>query len=386
MPNHGDIPNLIARTASRGPASVRAAARLMSIVTDHPERVATMLAGATRWPQPRLVLGITGAPGSGKSTLVDQIASSFRSRYPEQLLGILAVDPSSPFTGGAVLGDRVRMMRHATDPKVFIRSLASRGHLGGLALGARGVTRIMGLLGCEIVIIETVGVGQSEVEVAQNADLTAVVLAPGQGDSVQMLKAGLMEAGDLFVVNKADRPDAATLQANLLNMLKLGWMARVDLYHEELTCRGPQLLVAGKSPVSDRSIDAGKALSSIPDLPLDAAAPPPVFPTSATNAQGIEPLIDYVESRAARDADAWRARREAQITREVRDAVLESARNRIAHLIGRNGTMQSTLSPVLEGRISVDDLTDQLLRRAIADVQSRCAPSESKSSERSQHV
>ncbi len=362
MPYHGDIPNLIAQTASRGPASVRAAARLMSIVTDHPERVATMLAGATRWPQPRLVLGITGAPGSGKSTLTDQMAASFRARHPDRLLGILAVDPSSPFTGGAVLGDRVRMMRHATDPKVFIRSLASRGHLGGLALGARGVVRIMGLLGCDVVIIETVGVGQSEVEIAQNADLTVVVLAPGQGDSVQMLKAGLMEAGDVFVVNKADRPDAATLQANLLNMLKMGWMARVDLYHEELTCHGPQMLVAGQSA------DGGKALSSIPDLPLDAAAPPPVFLTSATNAQGIEPLVDHVESRAARDADAWRARRDTQITREVRDAVLESARKRIAHLIGRNGTSQATLAPVLEGRISVDELTDQLIRRALSDI------------------
>jgi LAO/AO transport system kinase len=133
--------------------------------------------------------------------------AEYRQRYPDRKLGVLAVDPSSPFTGGAVLGDRVRMMRHATDPNVFIRSLATRGHLGGLTLGVRGMLRVMGLIGCDLVLLETVGVGQSEVEVAGVADLVMVVMAPGQGDSVQMLKAGLMEVGDIFAINKADRPD-----------------------------------------------------------------------------------------------------------------------------------------------------------------------------------
>ena len=177
------LEQLVCEAKGDGPQSLRAAARLMSIMTDQPQRLAELLAGSRDWPQPRLVLGITGAPGSGKSTLTDHLATEFRKRHPDRRLGIVAVDPSSPFTGGALLGDRVRMMRHATDPGVFIRSLASRGHLGGLALGAKGVVRVMGLIGCDVVIVETVGVGQSEVEIAQSADYVMVVLAPGQGDS-----------------------------------------------------------------------------------------------------------------------------------------------------------------------------------------------------------
>lgn len=161
--------------------------------------------------------------------MTDHLAAEFRAYDPAGKLGIVAVDPSSPFTGGALLGDRVRMMRHATDPNVFIRSLASRGHLGGLALGAMGVVRVMGLMGCDTVLVETVGVGQSEVEIAQNADLVVVVLAPGQGDSIQMLKAGLLEAGDLFVVNKSDRPDAVHLHQQLASMLERVRLARLDL-------------------------------------------------------------------------------------------------------------------------------------------------------------
>ena len=132
------VEQLVAAARSGGPLGLRAAARLMSVMTDEPQRLAELLAGSRDWPQPRMVLGITGAPGSGKSTLTDHLAIDYRTRYPDRRLGIVAVDPSSPFTGGALLGDRVRMMRHSTDPNVFIRSLASRGHLGGLALGAQG--------------------------------------------------------------------------------------------------------------------------------------------------------------------------------------------------------------------------------------------------------
>ena len=189
-----------------GAGRTRAAARLMSLLENEPERLPELFVGSADWPQPRLVLGVTGAPGSGKSTLTDALVAEYRRRHPERRVGVIAVDPSSPFTGGAVLGDRVRMMRHATDPLVFVRSMASRGHLGGLTLGVRGVLRVLGLIGCELVILETVGVGQSEVEVARVADLVLIVLAPGQGDSIQLLKAGLMEIGDVFAVNKADRP------------------------------------------------------------------------------------------------------------------------------------------------------------------------------------
>ena len=223
------VADLVRAAAAAGPGSIRPAARLMTLVADDPARLPEIYHAAgsveggesERLLLPRLLVGVTGAPGSGKSTLTDGLIREYRKRQPGRRIGVIAVDPSSPFTGGAVLGDRVRMMRHATDPMVFVRSMASRGHLGGLALGVKGVIRVMGLIGCDVVFLETVGVGQSEVEVAAVADLVMIVMAPGQGDSVQLLKAGLMEIGDLFVVNKADRPDAARLHSELLAMLRI---------------------------------------------------------------------------------------------------------------------------------------------------------------------
>ncbi len=165
------------------------------------------------------VVGITGAPGAGKSTLTDRLIATIRGGGQE--VGVLAVDPSSPFSGGAILGDRVRMQRHATDEGVFIRSMATRGHLGGLALAAPEAVRVLGAVGFPVVLIETVGVGQVEVEVAGKADTTVVVVNPGWGDSVQANKAGLLEIADIFVINKADRPGAAETRRDLDNMLDL---------------------------------------------------------------------------------------------------------------------------------------------------------------------
>jgi LAO/AO transport system kinase len=164
-------------------------------------------------------IGITGAPGSGKSTLTDQLVGRLRATGGE--VGVLAVDPTSPFSGGAILGDRVRMQSHTTDPGVFIRSMATRGHLGGLALAAPQAVRVLDAIGKAWIIIETVGVGQVEVEVAGYADTTVVVVNPGWGDAVQTAKAGLMEIADVFVVNKADRPGAAETVADLAAMLEL---------------------------------------------------------------------------------------------------------------------------------------------------------------------
>jgi len=152
------------------------------------------------------VVGITGAPGSGKSTLVDRLIEAFRARG--ERVGVAAVDPSSPFTGGAILGDRIRMQRHAEDDGVFIRSLATRGHLGGLSASTLDVLTVLGAAGFRTLLLETVGVGQDEVEVNRVADTVALVVAPGAGDAVQTLKAGVMEIAHLFVVNKADRPGA----------------------------------------------------------------------------------------------------------------------------------------------------------------------------------
>lgn len=202
-----DVLGLIAAMRqATGDLRVRQAARLMTLLENDAALFERLPDDVPR--RPARVLGITGPAGVGKSTLTDALLAEFRSRHAAWTIGVIAVDPSSPLTGGAVLGDRVRMMRHCGDRHVFIRSLASRGQLGGLAAGVRGVLVAMAAYGCDLVMIETVGVGQAEVEVAKVADRVCVVLAPGQGDGVQSLKAGIMEIGDLFVVNKSDRDDA----------------------------------------------------------------------------------------------------------------------------------------------------------------------------------
>ena len=159
------------------------------------------------------LIGITGAPGAGKSTLVDQLAHLLRRE--DKKVGIIAVDPTSPFTGGAILGDRIRMLRHHADPGVFIRSMATRGTLGGIAKATTEMALLMDAAGCDVVLVETVGVGQDEVEIARLADATVVVLAPGMGDDVQAIKAGIMEIADVFVINKSDQPGADRLEREI---------------------------------------------------------------------------------------------------------------------------------------------------------------------------
>lgn len=166
------------------------------------------------------VIGLTGAPGVGKSTTTNALVAGLRAQ--DKRVGVLAVDPSSPFSGGALLGDRVRMQDHALDPGVYIRSMASRGHLGGLAWSTPQALRVLDAAGCDVVLVETVGVGQSEVEVAGMADTTVVLLAPGMGDAIQAAKAGILEVGDVFVVNKADRDGADSTVSEVRHMLTLG--------------------------------------------------------------------------------------------------------------------------------------------------------------------
>jgi len=204
-----------------------ALARLLSMVERGGE-LAQVIASMAYRSQPPYSLGLTGAPGAGKSTLTDQLISAVRRGWPESSGGaaiddvaVVAVDPSSPFTGGAILGDRVRMQDHATDPSVFIRSMATRGHLGGLTLAVPGALRLFGAAGLPVVLIETVGVGQMEVEVAGAADTTVVVVNPGWGDSMQANKAGLLEIADIFVINKADRPGVREARRDLEQMLDL---------------------------------------------------------------------------------------------------------------------------------------------------------------------
>jgi LAO/AO transport system kinase len=198
---------------------VRAIARAISVVEDGRPEARELLASLYPKAGAALVVGVTGPPGAGKSTLVDRLTTHLRGQGKS--VGIVAVDPTSPFSGGAILGDRIRMQAHALDPEVFIRSMATRGHLGGLAAATGHVLTVLAAAGKDVILVETVGVGQDEVEIVGTADVSVVVLVPGLGDEVQALKAGIMEIADVFVVNKADREGAERLVAEIQSMLSL---------------------------------------------------------------------------------------------------------------------------------------------------------------------
>lgn len=213
---NADVPVLVEK--ARG-GDARSVARLISLVEDE----SPLLREATAALMPHTghahVVGLTGSPGVGKSTSTNALVGVLRARG--QRVGVLAVDPSSPFSGGALLGDRIRMQDHALDPEVYIRSMASRGHLGGLSWAAPQAIRVLDAAGCDVILVETVGVGQSEVEIAGLADTTIVLIAPGMGDGIQAAKAGILEIGDLYVINKADRDGADQARRELRGMIAL---------------------------------------------------------------------------------------------------------------------------------------------------------------------
>ena len=217
MRKNPSVDELVSR-AREGDA--RAVARLISWVEDDAPQLREVMATLAPYAGHAQVVGLTGSPGVGKSTSTNALVGELRKAGKR--VGVLAVDPSSPFSGGALLGDRVRMQDHALDPDVYIRSMASRGHLGGLAWSTPQALRVLDAAGCDVVLVETVGVGQSEVEVAVQADTTLVLLAPGAGDGIQAAKAGILEIGDIFVVNKSDRDGADQLRRDLRSMIALG--------------------------------------------------------------------------------------------------------------------------------------------------------------------
>jgi len=264
-----------------------------------------------------MIVGLTGSPGVGKSSLTSALVAAFRAK--DRTVGVLAVDPSSPFTGGALLGDRVRMQDHATDPRVFIRSMASRGHLGGLSWATPQALRVMDAGGADVILLETVGVGQAEVEVAGTADTTLVLLAPGMGDGIQVAKAGILEIADVFVINKAERDGAAHLARDLKAMLELGAKGEWE---------------------------------------------PPIVKTTAIDGHGVEELVAAIEAHWAylEESGELRKKRLHRAATEVREIALSSMRVLIGD-VGEDGELAELAGKVLEGSMDPFEAAEHLVER-----------------------
>ncbi len=248
------------------------------------------------------LVGVTGAPGTGKSSLVNQLALHYR-KQADQRVAVVAVDPSSPFTGGAVLGDRVRMRDLSGDPNVFIRSMASRGSLGGLAQATAGMVQVFDAAGFDVILIETVGAGQSEVDIARLAHTTLVVEAPGLGDDIQAIKAGILEIADILVINKADRPGVENTERALKSTLELAHPAQRVFRHH------------------------GQYMSVAVDLPIDKQMwIPPIQKTVSTEGRGIPELVEAIARHAEhlRSSGDWAARERARLEVELEVLIQEA--------------------------------------------------------------
>jgi len=308
------IDNLALRCLS---GDLRAVARLITLLEDGDVEAFGALGSLKARSGAAQVIGITGPPGSGKSTLTDKLIGEFRARGKH--VGILAVDPSSPFSGGAILGDRLRMQSHATDPGVFIRSLASRGTLGGLSRATAFAVRVLEAAGYDIVIIETVGVGQSEVDVVKVADTVVLISVPGLGDDIQVIKAGIMEIGDVFVVNKSDRDGADRVVREIRSMLEMQAMLQkgrtVEAGPDTLAARNTELLHHGLAGVAPGQTPASDALQPF--------IIPRVLKTVAETGQGVPELTETILARfeEAKASGELERRRLASIKSQLKDLV-----------------------------------------------------------------
>jgi LAO/AO transport system kinase len=308
------VDDLVARARKGDP---RAVARLISLVEDASPLLREVSAGLAPYTGNAQIVGITGPPGVGKSTATSALVAALRKTG--QRVGVLAVDPSSPFTGGALLGDRVRMQDHATDPEVYIRSMATRGHLGGLAWATPQALRVLDAAGCDVILVETVGVGQSEIAIAGQADSTMVLLSPGMGDGIQAAKAGILEIGDLYVINKADREGANQVRRELRTMLSL----------------------------ADR--DEGDWR-------------PPIVLTVAVKAEGIDEVVDKLSDHRAwlSDSGELQRRRVRRARDEIETIAVTGLRSRFSDLHG-DARLDELAEAVISGQSDPYAAADRLV-------------------------
>ena len=311
-----DVDSLELLLAAVREGQPRAVGRAISLIENSAIELPTIMKALAPTTGRAMVVGITGAPGVGKSTTIAALVAAVRRKG--RRVGVLAVDPSSPFSGGALLGDRVRMQQHALDGEVLIRSMATRGHLGGLSVAAPSALRVFDAAGCDLVIVETVGVGQSEVEIAGIADCTVVLLAPGAGDGIQAAKAGILEIGDLFVVNKSDREGAHAVVREIRTMISLG----------------------------EREPENWK---------------PPVLSLVAITEEGIPGLLEALAAfrSNAESTGRWQQRRLEQARRQVESLLLAKLRQHYA--LERGSEIERLAREVRDGRLDVFSAAQELL-------------------------
>src|ERR671911_408217 len=317
--DHHNLSSLLAAVREGNP---RAVGRSISLIENAAPELPALMKALAPTTGRAMILGLTGPPGVGKSTTIAALVTAIREQG--QRVGVLAIDPSSPFSGGALLGDRVRMQQHALDGEVLIRSMATRGHLGGLAVAAPAALRVFDAAGCDVVIVETVGVGQSEVEIAGVADCSVVLLAPGAGDGIQAAKAGILEIGDVFVVNKSDREGAHAVIRELRTMISL----------------------AEREPGDWK---------------------PPVLSLVAVTELGIPALLHALEDFRSHGESSgrWQQRRLAQARRQVESLLVAKLRQQ--YTVERGSQIERLAHAVRDGQLDVFSAAEQLLAASETD-------------------